>query len=110
MSINAGDLDQRIRIERLHNPDDGGGGQFESWLPVLTVWASVLPTGGKEALEAGALQGVDAWRVTIRWRPGLSSLRHRFQWRGQVLNIRSIADPDNRRERLVAFAESGVAQ
>lgn len=93
--------------------DDGNGGQTETWVEVLTVWARILPTGGREALEAGALTGVQGWRVTIRYRAamdGEEGTQYRFVWNGRDLNIRSIADPDGLRTWLTAFCESGVAQ
>jgi SPP1 family predicted phage head-tail adaptor len=107
--IKAGDLRERVRLELLVDPDDGRGGQAESWALVTDLWASVLPTGGRETLEGGALTGVQGWRVRIRWRAGVS-VRHRFVWRGRQLNIRSVEDPDGRRQELLAFCESGVAQ
>ena len=107
--INAGDLRERVRLERFAGVDDGAGGQTDAWALVDSVWASVLPTGGREQLEAGALTGVQGFRVRIRWRSGLDTT-NRFVWNGRALNIRSIEDPDGRREALLAFCESGVAQ
>lgn len=107
--MKAGDLRERVRLELLSDPSDGVGGQVESWTFVADLWASVLPTGGRETLEAGALTGVQGWRVRLRWQEGLGT-RHRFVWRDRALNIRSIEDPDGRRQQLLAFCESGVAQ
>ncbi len=113
--IRAGALRERVRLEVLVDPDDGAGGQTESWLFVAEFRASVLPAGGqgsasgREELQAGAMSGVQRWRVHIRYRDGVT-VRHRFVWRERELNIRSIEDPDGRRSDLLAFCESGVAQ
>lgn len=107
--IGAGDLRERVALQVLSMADDGHGGQIEEWLPVMPLWARVLPTGGREVLEGGALVGISAWRVTIRHRPRLG-VQHRFVWRGMELNIRSIADPDGKRQWLTAYCEAGVAQ
>jgi SPP1 family predicted phage head-tail adaptor len=111
--MQAGDLRERATLQRLADADDGRGGQADAWDHVTDLWASILPTNGRESLEAGALTGVQGWRVTLRYRADLDSeagVRHRLAWNGRLLNIRSIADPDGRRQKLVAFCESGVAQ
>lgn len=110
-AVSIGSMGERIAIERLVMVDDERGGQVEDWQPAGTVWAEVRPTGGRESIEAGALQGVQGWRVTIRHRADLAgqSLFLRFLWRGRTMNVKSIEDADGSGRYLVAFAESGVA-
>ncbi len=107
MSLKAGDLRDRVTLQAGAHTDDGVGGRTESWTTVGTLYAQVLPTGGRERLEAGSMRGVQGWRVTLRYRSGVT-VAHRLLWNGTPLDIQSVADPDGKRERLVLFCESGV--
>lgn len=102
----AGSLRHRVRIERFTDTEDGAGGYTRVWNELITVWASATPTGGREGLIAGTLTSSQGWRVQIRFRSGIT-VKDRMIHNGQVLNIRSIEDPDGRRESLIAFCETG---
>lgn len=106
MNIRAGDLSDRVKIERVTMSSDGAGGFTRSWATLATVWASVLPTGGKETLTDVALQGVQGYRVTVRHGLGIQP-EDRLTWGSTVMNIRSAADPDGRKTWTVAFADAG---
>ena len=95
----------RVTIRRANTVSDGFGGQVEVWSDLVTVWAEAISQNGREAVIAGALQGVSAWRITIRWRPDVLT-SDQLRLRGQDLNIRTAEDPDGRRDRLVIFADT----
>jgi SPP1 family predicted phage head-tail adaptor len=105
MGIAAGRLRERVTIEAFAGVADGLGGQTDAWQRVATVWADVLPLAGREAMVAGAMTGIEPYRVELRRRAGLTP-QHRLSWRGRQLNIRSVFDqaPD----RTVVLAEAGV--
>ena len=105
MEIGAGDLRDRIEIQRATDVPDGAGGATRTWATFVTVWAKATPTGGKEGLIAGTLQQVQGWRVQMRFRADVTAAE-RFVLGGRPLNILSIEDPDRRRKWLVAFCEA----
>jgi SPP1 family predicted phage head-tail adaptor len=77
---------------------------------VATVAAEVLGLDGRESVMDQALQGISTYRVTIRWRSDVleaDQLRSAGScFRGRDVNIRSIVDPDGRREQLVILADT----
>ncbi len=98
----------RISIRRATLTSDGSGGQLAGWTPIATgIPAEVLSLNGREALIAGALQGVSSFSITIRWRDGVQVDDQVRLGDGRELNIRSAEDPDARRERLVILADTG---
>lgn len=105
----AGALNRRIEIRRKSTTSDGHGGQDESWSLVDTVWAEAISQNGREAVLAGTLQGVSAWRIRIRWRSDMTQA-DQLSLDGKTLNIRSIEDPDGRREQLVVFADTAAVE
>lgn len=105
----AGRLNQRITIRRSVDLDDGRGGQSAVWSTIASVWAEVINLNGREAVLAGALQGISSWRITIRWRAGVlpsDQIVH-----GDLhLNVTAADDPDGQRDRLVIFADNQAVQ
>lgn len=110
MSLSAGRLRERVTFKTPGSTPDGSGGWTgdpSNYATNPTVWAEVLPTGGREAVIAGMQAGIQAWKVTVRYRSDVES-GHLISWRDKTLNIRSAADPDGMRDSLVIFADSGV--
>ena len=108
----AGALNERITIERNNQTPDGAGGFTTAWGALGGAvdgkrWAQVLPTGGRETLLNEALQGVQGFKVTIRYDRTIRA-DDRIDWRGTLMNIRSAADPDGRKVWTVIFADAGV--
>lgn len=103
----AGALRERLTIERAVIADDGGFGVSHSWSTLATVWGEVLPMAGREILLNQALQGLQAYRIKIRFYSGLT-VKDRINWRGVLLNIRSLADVDGDRKFTTVYADSGV--
>ena len=106
----AGDLNQRICIQSRSTTPDAGGGSVKSWADVFAgVWATVEPLNGGEAFRQGMLNTTQLYRVTIRWRAGVTAAQ-RVIWNGLPLNIRTCADPDGRRRALIMTVESGAPE
>jgi SPP1 family predicted phage head-tail adaptor len=114
----ASRLRDRVTIRRMTDVSDGKGGFVRGWqdLPNGSVAAEVVSQNGREAVVASALQGVSAYRITIRRRTDLfSGDQLLFRPRGAAdeleLNIRSVADdpflPD---QATVIFADSETPQ
>lgn len=103
----AGDLDQRIRIERPDMVEDEGGGRETGWAEVATVWARAWPVGGQERAAAAKVEASTMVRFKVRRRALDTTMR--VIWQGKAHNIRAIADAGSREPFLIIDAESGVA-
>ena len=104
----AGSLRETIIVQRYADQPDGQGGSTRIWAPLATLHAEIASLSGREAYQAQALRSLDTWDVTIRFRRDLSP-KDRLLWRGLLMNIRSVSDPDGRRTWTVLRCESGVA-
>jgi SPP1 family predicted phage head-tail adaptor len=108
--LRAGDLRHRIRIRRVTEVKTSTGGLKSDWGDYAEVAAEVTSFDGREVVLDQALQGVSVYRVRIRWRSGLTTedqLRSAGScFGGRDVNIRSIADPDGRRQQLVIIADT----
>jgi len=98
-------LDQRVAIERVSRMPDGMGGTTESWAPIATVWAQVVPVRGAEKREAMRISPEARMKVRIHWQGDAAGQpfctpADRLVWRGRTYNIES-AVPWGGRERFI---------
>ena len=70
--MKAGELDQRVTLQRREQGEDEAGQPFEDWLPYLSAWAAVYPLRGREIVAADAVASITDVRVIIRYRPGIT--------------------------------------
>jgi SPP1 family predicted phage head-tail adaptor len=81
MSIEAGRLRHRVRIEQLqylldsHGDvyQDANGETRQDWAAVDTVWAAIEPLSAREFIAAQATQSQIVARIVIRHRDGLDA-------------------------------------
>lgn len=98
--MNAGQLDQRVSIERQVSTQDEIGQPINAWLPIVSCWASVLPISGREYFAAAAMQASVTTRVTMRFRPGITAA-DRIKHGDKVYGIESVIDHRSARRELV---------
>jgi SPP1 family predicted phage head-tail adaptor len=103
--MRAGQLDQRIVIERLVEGYDELGQPINDWLPIVTTWAAVEPLVGREYLAAAALVAEVTARVRMRFRPGITAA-DRIVHDGKVYGITSVADVHSSRRELVLMCRA----
>lgn len=87
-TIKAGDLDQRIAIERPIVTHTEARDPVESWELRGRRWASVEPVSAREAVAAEGAEGRIDYVVRLRlWL----DVEHadRVSWRGKVLSVAS---------------------
>lgn len=106
---------EQLAIQQRNLVDNGRGGRKRpdgddrDWIDVAgNVAAEVLPLRGDEALQNAVLRAVQIYRVTIRARSGLTPDLRLF-WRGQAMNIKTIAWSDDRREIVMTCATGEAA-
>ena len=109
--IGAGDLRDRVTIQRATSGDDGYGNVHVGWVDLMTVWANVRETTGKERVDAGRVEASRTATIRIRASSASRGITEadRIMARGKVWNIRSIADISPDRSILDILCEAGVA-
>lgn len=106
--MSAGELDQRISLQRLTLTPDGVGGSTEAWEEYAAVWARVRPQRGRERQESERQEATREYRVKIRHRSDVLEA-DRIVWRERQLNIRVLHDKGPRELYLEIDAELGEA-
>lgn len=101
-------LRNRLKFFRQVRVSNGKGGFTTDWDEYAQPFAEVIGLAGREEVLARALQGIEAYRVTIRWRSDVKPADE-IEYQGKRLNIRSAVDPDDRRRELVILADTEVA-
>ena len=97
--MKAGQLDQRVTVERFSSTEDELGQPIEAWAPLFTCWAAVEPLVGREYIAAGALLSEVTARISLRYRPGITAA-DRVIHDGKVYGITSVADVHSSRREL----------
>lgn len=105
--IGAGELDQRVRIEKPASTPDGRGGTVKGWAELATVWARVRPISGRERAAAGQIEAAATYRVTIRRRTDVTA-DCRILWQGMAMNIRFVPASGSRAMWTVIDCDAGV--
>lgn len=106
--MKAGDLTERVTVERAVTTDDGAGGQTVDWQPVPpNLWAKVRPVKGRETEDMGRRATVETYLIVIRYGPSVTTL-DRLVWSGKQLNIRAAQDRDGDRRWLTLECEAGL--
>lgn len=79
MSLAAGRLRHRVRIDRRVQTRDAFGGVVVTWAPLTgtaatsTVWAEIVPLSVREFIVSAAQESQLTTRITIRARAGLDA-------------------------------------
>lgn len=97
-------LRHRVAIESAAGSPDGAGGETVVWDTVATVWARIAPATARETITAGHLTGEVSHTVTLRFREDVAG-GMRIAYRGRILRILAVHDPDETRRYLVAKAQ-----
>jgi len=109
-------LRHRLTLQEEVQTPDGAGGYSRSWQDVAHVWAEIIPLvgsgssakgSGKEALFAGQLQASISHRILLRYRPGITAAM-RLVFENRLFNIHSVANVDERREKLELLVQEGA--
>lgn len=102
--MNAGQLDQRVTVERASSGTDDYGEVITGWTPVCTTWATVEPLSGREYIAAMSAQSEVTTRIRMRYRPGITSA-DRVIHEGTVYGITSVIDYKSANRELVLMCK-----
>lgn len=104
--MRAGDLDQRVTVERLQGGEDELGQPLpDTWAPLFTCWAAVEPLVGREFIAAQAAQSEVTARIRMRHRPGVLPT-DRVMHEGTAYGISSVIDPRSGGSELVLMCKA----
>ena len=106
----AGELDQRVELQKEVRVSDGQGGFTREWQAQATVWAQVRPLSGNERAHSERLAAEGGYRVVIRNRDDVNEA-WRVYWidREIGMNIRFSGDPGKRDLYRTMECDRGVA-
>jgi SPP1 family predicted phage head-tail adaptor len=124
MSIEAGRLRHRVRIEQLENLLDSNGaviqdeetGQVaQEWAEVATVWAAIEPLSAREFIQSQATQSQITARIIIRFRDGLNAAMRLVHVRRDMADViynphGFLADKESGLEYLTIPVSTGVSE
>ena len=97
--MRAGDLTERVTVERFTSTQDELGQPIEAWAPLFTCWAAVEPLTGREYIAAQAAMSEVKVKIIMRYRPGITPA-DRVSHGGQVYGIEAVIDVHSSRREL----------
>ena len=103
--MKAGQLDQRVTVERFSRTEDELGQPIESWAPLFTCWAAVEPLTGREYLAAQAAVSEVTARIRMRFRPWMTA-QDRVIHNGTIYMIESLVDVRSENRELVLMCKA----
>ena len=103
--MKAGQLDQRVTVERFSRTEDELGQPIEAWAPLFTCWAEVSPLVGREFIAAQAAQSEVTARIRMRFRPWMTA-EDRVIHNGTTYNIVSLIDVRSDHRELVLMCKA----
>ena len=103
--MKAGQLDQRVTVERFTATTDELGQPIEAWAPLFTCWAAVEPLTGREYLAAQAAVSEVTARIRMRFRPWMTA-QDRVIHNGTTYGIESLVDVRSDHRELVLMCKA----
>lgn len=97
-------LRHRLALQRPVDIPDAIGGFERQWETVSLLWAAIETTGAQSRFEAARSEARITHRITIRWRPDVSSSM-RLVGNDGVFDIIAAHDADGRRAFMACYCE-----
>lgn len=85
----AGDLRERVTIQRATVERDDFGGEVLTWADGETVWANVFDRSSREPVLADRPVMLVGYEISIR-RGASVTHQDRLEWRSKLLSIESV--------------------
>jgi len=97
-------LRRRLVLEAPVATPDGLGGATQLFETRAAFWAQLEWLSGSETWQRGRPEQTGSYRATLRWRGDVDAGK-RLRDGDRIFEIRSVADPDGSRRRLVCDVE-----
>jgi len=99
--MQAGQLRQRVIIQKDTPTQDSVGQPVPSWGTHLTRWAAVEPLTGREYFTAQQTQAEVTTRIRLRYSSGHGiTPKMRVIWDGRIFEIDTVAEVKSGRREL----------
>lgn len=92
--MKAGQLRQRVTVQKMAVTRDSTGEELETWANVATRWAHIEPLKGKENYQRNIETATQLYTVTMRYQAGLITTDRRLVFGSQYLDIESVVNVD----------------
>jgi SPP1 family predicted phage head-tail adaptor len=87
------DLDRRVAIQRKTVTESASGEPIETWAPLATVWAQILPDRGRERHATRQLIGTAVTMLRTRYRADLAlTVQDRLVFDGKTWDIHDVRE------------------
>lgn len=109
MTLRAGDLNRRIKIQQRQTGSDAAGQPLDGWDDVVDVWSKILGQSGIHAitsLQGGVATSITRYSFRIRYREGITSAM-RVLYNSEPFDITSVQMDNNLREWTDLVCELG---
>lgn len=105
MTVRAGDLRQRVKIERATVVQDAHNQEIETWAELAESWAFIEPLQGREFFDGRTVLGDTSARIRMRYRTDLKKTDRIVDLEtNDVWEIEAVLDVDSRRRELAIMA------
>lgn len=104
--MRSGAMKKRVTIQRRSEVVDEYGSQQIAWTDIATVWAALIPNGGREAPQSGMVRAVGDFTIMMRYFKGLTP-RDRLVYNGRILDIININDLNEMHRDFEIMAREG---
>ena len=109
--MRIGKLRDLVTVEKPGTTlDDFGQVTAASWTTVATVWANLMPVGGRESVRAGAVGSTLSMTILVRYQDDLMPPQTTDAWRiragSRLFNIIA-ANPDYKKSHIIFDCSEG---
>jgi len=105
--MRAGPLRHRIVIEEATETQDTFGEPDVAWSTLATVWASIVPLTGREAVSIQQINAAIDHKITIRYLAGVVP-KMRVTFGERAFDIVSVANIDERNREMQLLVSEDV--
>ncbi|MDZ4095846.1 MAG: phage head closure protein [Paracoccaceae bacterium] len=106
------DLNRALVLETSVRVADGAGGYVQSWQPLGTIWAEVLPGTGRDVAGEEVVLSSVPYRITVRGAAQGAQARpragQRFRDGGRIFAIQAVTERDATGSFLVCFVREEI--
>lgn len=106
--MSLGKMRHRVDVQSLERTSDGAGGSSTSWTTVLSAWASITPTGGREYIRGMQISSEVTHIIQMRYSDKVNT-NCRISHDGKLYNITRVLNIDEREKYIEIQASTGVA-
>ncbi len=108
MSLRAGDLRHRLRIESRSLSRDAAGGTLETWTLYAEAWAAIEPLRGREFFAAEGMNAELTTRLRLRYLAGVTPEMRAVGPDGTLYDIKTVIDIGGRGRELELLATASA--